>query len=180
MPDAPNINLGPKVSPEDAAVEKKETEQSTQRAAAREALKAERERLERLSAQTEQGVAPQTLKSDLLDTAELQRRNPGKHYRYLNAKNTDRMPSRIHKEGYKPVPEAEAKDAGSEAKLGSLVLSEQPREVHEARVAAQKKEGERRLRVHKATMEQVVEGVARELRDKHGISVDTSRLLVNE
>jgi hypothetical protein len=177
-----NINLGPKESKEDAAGLAKEAERKAERDATKQEMKILKEKLAKLDAQERSGVAPLTPKSDLFDARELAEANPDKHYRWLSTRNEERMPHRKHKEGYKPVSEADAKahNVYGDGKIGPMVLAEQPREVYERRIESQKQENERRLTAHKTSMERVVESIARELRDKHGIRVKEGQLLVDE
>ncbi len=147
---------------------------------AKKALEAQQEALARVEAKEVPGALSRTPKQAMINAKGLEDENPDKHYRYLSTANKDRMPLRTHAEGYRPVSEEEAEKAGVNARLGNLILAEQPRKVHDQRVAAQNAENERRLKAHETSMEQVAESVARTLRDKHGMSIDAERLLVKE
>jgi hypothetical protein len=180
MGDAPNVNLGPKASEADKDQAKAEDAAKMQRETARQTMKEQLAALKRQEAKEVPGAPTLELKGDLLDARALEKQNPDKYYRYLNTANKDRMPRRVHQEGFKPVDEKEASAAGVNSRVGNLVLSEQPREIHDRRVEAQNRENERRLRAHEKHMQQVAEQVSKTLRDKHGIDVPVDRLLVNE
>ena len=175
-----NVNLGPKEDARDQAARVAEAVDEEQREKAQEQLSQLKTDLERQEATQVLGAPVRSPKEDILDARALEAKHPNKYHRYLNTANKDRMPGRIHREGFRPVDKKEAEAAGVNASVGNLVLSEQPWEIHDRRIAAQNAENERRLKAHEATMEQVVDSVVRDLRDKHGIKVDPKRLLVNE
>jgi hypothetical protein len=78
-------------------------------------------------------------------------------------------------EGYERVPLAEGG-----RQVGNLAPFALPKEKYQERVAEITRKNKERLESHKTEVERIAEGVARELRDKHGISVNAGRILINE
>lgn len=116
-----------------------------------------------------------TPKQMLLDARSVEKANPDKRIRWVSLKNAEKMQSR-QAEGYSVVPA----DRGGKRLGDNYVLMEISREKHEARVNRQNNLNQVRLKQHKDEMGQIVEAVARELRDKHGLSVNPERILVQE
>lgn len=116
-----------------------------------------------------------TPKQSLLDAREVQKKNPDLRVRWVSLRNPEKLQAR-QAEGYQALtPEQGGRRLGD-----NLVLMGIPRERHEARVARQERANQERLKQHNRDMEAIVEAVARELRDKHGISVKPERILVQE
>lgn len=128
------------------------------------------DRLERTTGRS--GAIPMTPKADLLNTDEIQEAHPDKHFRFVNVSDDQKVQSRAA-QGYKRVPSAE----GGKVLGKNLALFAQDKAIHEERVAAVKQLNKERLESHRSEVEQVVEAVARELRDRHGIQVDAKRLM---
>lgn len=120
------------------------------------------------------GAVPNTPKRMLLDASELQKKNPDKHYRWVNIGTSDKAQSR-QVQGYEKVS---ASEGGRQ--VGNLALFAVPRQQFEQRVAAIEKLGRDRLNAHKADVEQMADSIARELRDRHGIQVDAERIIIRE
>lgn len=112
------------------------------------------------------GAIPNTPKARLLDASDVQAKKPEKHFRWLNQKNSDKMMMRTEVEGYERVPVAEG---GRE--VGNLVLGQIDKDKYLARKAREERENQQRLKSHEADVQREAEGVARHLRDKHGINV---------
>lgn len=116
-----------------------------------------------------------TPKQQLLDAREVEKQNPDRRVRWVSLKNPDKMLSR-KMEGFEILPE----DKGGRRLGDNLVLMSQPRERYEQRVKAQEKLAKQRLNQHRDEMRNLAEGLAKQLRDRHGIDIDVDRLLVNE
>jgi len=153
-----------------------------QDAAAAETQEAKKARLDLLSetlkhieAQTLSGVAVLTPKDILLDLSDLQKAHPDRHFRWVNIKapgNADRR--RLN--GYIRLPEADGgRQLGGEVAV--FVTTQRIHQQHEAEI---KKANKQRLNAHRAEVENAVEAVARELRDKYGLKIDSERILVDE
>lgn len=144
-------------------------------AAKRQRLELLTETLKHIEAQTLSGAAVLTPKDILLDLSDLQKQHPDKHFRWVNVRapgNADRR--RLN--GYIRLPESE----GGRELGGELAVFVTTQRLHEHHVAEIKKQNKQRLNAHRAEVENAVEAVARELRDKYGLKVDASRILVDE
>lgn len=117
------------------------------------------------------GAASRLPKQMMLDASDVAAKHPDKHLRWVSMKDSNKMASR-KLEGYVAIPVTE----GGRTLGDSLVLMGIPKAAYEQRVARQKQENARRLNQHDADWENLAEGVARELRDKHGIKVDARQL----
>lgn len=133
-------------------------------------------RLAAQEAQTVPGAPVRTPKEMMLDATSTQKAvGPEVHVRWLNLRNPDKVAMR-KAEGYVRVPESEGgKQIGDE--MATFAIS---RRAHDARVAAQEAETQRRLKSHKTDMEVLAENTARILKDKHGLDVDPRRLFRDE
>jgi hypothetical protein len=131
--------------------------------------------LQHIEAQTLSGAAVLTPKEILLDLSDLQAKHPDKHFRWVNIRAPG-VADRRRLDGYLRLPES---DGGKELG-GELAVFVTTKRLHEHRVAQHQKTTEERLQAHRAEVERIADGVARELRDKYGIKVDPSRLFVNE
>lgn len=134
------------------------------------------EKLKQVEATTISGAPSRTPKGQLLDASSTAEKvGPEKHIRWLNLKDPNKVASR-QMEGYVRVSESEGgRNLGDEMATFAI-----PRERYDARVSAEKAEGERRLVSHKTDMERLAENTAKVLKDKHGISVDPRRLFSDE
>jgi hypothetical protein len=112
------------------------------------------------------GAVPNTPKATLLDASDVQASHNEKRVRWVNINNPAKVQDRLQ-QGYTRIPLAEG---GRE--VGDLALFEIPREGYDARVADLARQNRQRLEAHKMDMERAAEGIARELRDKHGLKVD--------
>lgn len=129
----------------------------------------------RTEARTVPGAVPRTPRQLMLDASAVQEKHPDKHLRWVNIKDPQKAESR-QMDGYTRLTSEEGgKQLGSE-----LVLMGAPRELVEARIADERKLNRERLEAPKRMMQEAAEGIARELRDNHGINVDPSRIFVNE
>ena len=145
-----------------------------------ETVEDQQKKLDRVEAKEVRGAPSLQPKASMLDASALQKKNPEKYYRYGSMANRDKMEERIASGEYTLTDEKEARKAGVRARLGDrMALIETSKEHHDQKMAAAKKEHERRLEAHKSEVRQVAEGVARELRDKHGLDVDVDRILVD-
>lgn len=122
------------------------------------------------------GAYSRTPKQAMLDRAEaVQEKHPDLRLRWVNVRDPQKAESR-REDGYRRLTSEEGgMNIGDE-----LVLMGAPRERVEAREAAQRQLNEERLVAHVGEMERAVEGVAKALRDNHGIKVNPRQLLVNE
>lgn len=121
------------------------------------------------------GAFSMTPKQSLLDASDAQAARPGKRIRWVNLRDPQKITSR-KAEGYSIIPSEE----GGRRLGDDLVLMEQNREIYDRKVAHIEGMNKQRLSQHKTEMERVVEGVARELRDRHGLDVNLNRLFVKE
>lgn len=122
------------------------------------------------------GAYSRSPKQSMLDAAGAsQEKHPDLRLRWVNVRDPQKAESR-KAEGYRRL----TSDEGGMNIGDELVLMGAPREVVEARIAAQHKLNDERLVAHVREMEHAVEGVAKALRDNHGITVNPKHLLVNE
>lgn len=130
----------------------------------------------RVEAKTVPGATPRAPRQQMLDSAKaVQDRHPDKRVRWVNMRDPQKVESR-QMDGYQRLTSEEGgKQLGNE-----LVLMAAPRELVEAREANERQINRDRLEAPKRMMQEAAEGIARELRDRHGINVDPSRLFVNE
>lgn len=144
-------------------------------AEAKQVLDALSEALRKIEAQTLSGVAVLTPREVLLDLSDLQAKHPDRHFRWVNIQ-TPGTADRRRLDGYIRLPESEGgKELGREVAV--FVTTKRVFEQREARI---KKMNKDRLNAHKAEMENIAEGVVRELRDKYGLKLDLNRILVND
>ena len=118
------------------------------------------------------GAMPLTPTAVLLDASAAQKNHPDKRLRWVSVHKAQRR----QMEGYVAVPETEAEGVGT--RKGNLILMALPRAEFERRVEAQKKANADRLQAHNREVEEVAEGIARTLRDKHGVNVRTEDILL--
>jgi len=139
-------------------------------------LKKQKESLARQEKTTgNSGAVPNTPKQMLLDGTDIQEKNPEHHVRWVNIKDPQKAAGR-QAEGYERVPMSEGgRQLGDE-----LAAFRIPTQGYEARLARQEKLNEHRLSSHKVEAERMAEGIARELRDRHGIHVSAERILNND
>lgn len=163
-------------TPEGAA---KEAAQDAAAAATQTAKKANldllAETLKHIEAQTLSGTAVLTPKEVLLDLSDLKAKHPDRHFRWVNIKapgNADRR--RLG--GYIRLPESE----GGRELGGEVAIFVTTQRIHEHAEAKIKADNKKRLQAHRAEVENAVEAVARELRDKYGLKIDAERILVDE
>jgi hypothetical protein len=121
------------------------------------------------------GAPTRTPRAKMLEAPEAVALNPDKGLRWGNIRDPQKMETH-QMDGYKRLTSEEGgKQLGNE-----LVLIGIPKQLAEARIAEQKAINAERLTAHVRTMESAAEGIARELRDKHGLNIDPKRLFVNE
>lgn len=135
-------------------------------------MQAKLRRLEETSGRS--GAIPRTPKQMMLDARELEQKDPEHHYRFVSSRDPQKVQGRLM-EGYIKVPDAEG---GRD--LGGLILMKIPRGRYEARLANDARITRERLNAHTKEMRTAAESVAKELRDKHGISVPMERIFVSE
>jgi hypothetical protein len=117
------------------------------------------------------GAVPNDRKTDMLDFTDVEKRHPDKHIRLVNVSDSTNV-GRKQRRQYERLP---AEQGGKQ--VGNLVLFAQPKAEHERRLAENKRIRESRLSVYKDKQQQLAEGMARELRDKHGLHIDPERLI---
>jgi hypothetical protein len=128
--------------------------------------------LEKLEAQNAYGARELTPKGRLMDTAELERKNPHLHYRWLNLRHETKMLQRVT-EGYVRVPQEEGGRAlGSEFALFAL-----PKHKAEERTRQQEALTASRLKSVSAEMEAHAEEIARYARDVRGLKIKAEDIL---
>lgn len=123
------------------------------------------------------GAPNNTPKQQILNQSELAAKllSEGKSLRWVNIKDPNKAISR-KAEGYVRLPESE----GGVTLGDELALFVIPTQLKEQRLARQEKLQQTRLTAYKTEMEQLAESTARTLKDKYGISVDSSRLFSDE
>lgn len=138
-------------------------------------LKAQQKALDEVEARTVSGAPTLTPKQQMLDASEVEKRHPDKVIRWVNIRDPQKAESR-RVEGYVRLSEAE----GGRSLGNDLALMAIPRRLHEQKVAAIQKLNDDRLNAHRREMESVAESVAKQMRDRYGVSIDASRILVDE
>lgn len=111
-------------------------------------------------------------KQQLLDARDVEAAHPTKRIRWLNLQNPDKVLAR-QTEGYVRLSEEE----GGRSLGGSMALFAIPRGAYEAKLRAQKAENKRRLSIHKQEWENIADGIARTLRDRHGYNIEPEDLI---
>lgn len=131
---------------------------------------------ERLERTMIPGALSRTPKQHMLDSAaSVQEKHPDLRLRWVNIRDPQKAASRVN-EGYRRLSSEEGgRQIGDE-----LALMGAPRELVEAKEHEIRQLNEERLVAHRREMENAVEGVARQLRDRHGIKVDSRRLMVDD
>lgn len=161
-----------------AAEPAKETEKSS--AVAKEALRQLASALEKAEKTTgRSGAVPRQPKQRMYQIEKLKEANPDKHYRYVNVGDEEKAQARID-DGYVAVSEDVCDKHGVRAEIGNTRLMELPREKADARRRELAELTNSRLKAHERDVREVIEGVAKELRDKHGLRIPVERLLVDE
>lgn len=153
----------------------KEAEQHADQEQRKQKLDLLSETLKHIENQTLSGAPELTPKEVMLDISDLAAEHPDRHFRWVNIKapgNADRR----RLAGYIRLPEA---DGGRELG-GELAIFVTTKRLHDHRVEEIKKMNKQRLQAHRAEVENAVEAVARELRDKYGLKLDADRILVDE
>jgi len=120
------------------------------------------------------GAVPFTPKAQLLDASDTQAKHPDKRLRWGNVGNKEKMDLRVA-QGYERVPAAEGG-----RQVGNLALIGISKTEYQKRVRDQEQRNKDRLNAHKTEVEQMAEGVARELRDRHGIHVSAENIIIRE
>lgn len=124
-----------------------------------------RDQLKRQAEMAHSGAASNATATMLLDKTDAERLNPGKRLRWVSIRNAQKAAMR-QATGYERVP---AEEGGRQ--VGDLILMRLPGEEHAKRVHAIKELTQARLDAHNKESEQIAEGLARELRDRHGIKI---------
>jgi len=138
-------------------------------------IQAMKDQLKRMEATTgPSGAVPNTPSAIILDASEVQTKDTDHRIRWVSVAKADRRRA----QGYVRVPEAELPQGFGPAQRGNLILMKLPREEYEKRVAEIKRQTKDRLTVHNREVEQVAEGMAKMLRDNHGINVRTEDILL--
>jgi len=137
-------------------------------------LKKMKKALEHEEAKTYGGAPSRTPKNQMLDVNDLQKERPDKRVRWIQTGNKEKAMSR-KADGYEVIPESEGGRT-----VGGLSIAQTSRENYEARTAEAKRIHEHRLKEHKTEVQRAVQGVVRELRDRHGITVDEKRIFIDE
>lgn len=137
-----------------------------------EGMKAELKRLEATTGPS--GAMPNTPSAILLDAESVKEGKPDKRLRWVALHKAQRRQA----QGYVRVPEAELPQGFGPAQKGNLILMEIPRERYDEEVARVRKASRDRLSVHIREAEKVAEGMAKMLRDNHGINVKAEDILL--
>jgi len=133
------------------------------------------ENARKLEAQTYGGAPSRAPRQQMLDASKVQEAHPDKHVRWVGIRDPQKAESR-QLDGYQRLTSEEGgKQIGNE-----LVLMAAPKELVEERIAGERRLNRERLEAPKRMMQEAAEGIAKELRDRHGINVDSSRIFVNE
>lgn len=159
----------------EAAGLKQEAEKGQQQAEAKQKLDLLTEALRHVEAQHLSGAPDLTPKDVLLDLSDLQAKHPEMHFRWTNIKAPGKA-DRRRLDGYIRLPESE----GGRELGGEVAIFVTSKKIYDMRVDRIIKMNKQRLQAHRAEVEQAVEAVARELRDKYGLKIDTKRILVDE
>ncbi len=131
------------------------------------------EKLARQEATTgRSGAIPRMPKQMMLDASEAKEKNPNMHLRWVTLRDPNKVASR-KLDGYVEIA---AKDGGK--RIGDeMVLMGLPKDQYEQRRAQLDLESRRRLVQHQKQWEDEAEGMAKMLRDKHGITVTAEQLM---
>lgn len=154
---------------------KKEEATTQKRAEASETLKNLQKALEHLENQTLSGAPNLTPKDVLLDLSDLQAKHPEMSFRWVNIRAPGKA-DRRRLDGYIRLPESE----GGKELGGEVAVFVTSKKIFEHRVQKIKDLNKARLQAHRAEVENAVEAIAKELRDKYGMKIDASRILVDE
>jgi len=131
--------------------------------------------LDRLERTTIPGGMPMAPKQMMLDATDVAAKHPDLHLRWVNIRDPQKAGARQFS-GYRRL----APDEGGKSLGDELALFACTKERHDAVKEHNRRTHEARLVAHKREMEQAVEAVAREMQDRYGVKIDTSRLMVNE
>lgn len=132
-----------------------------------------KKKLERIEAKEIFGAPSRLPKEMMLDASDAQEKHPDLHLRFVNIKDPNKAAGRLA-EGYRRLSDEEGgRHLGDELALFGI-----SREVVERKREIQRQRNEMLLTQYKHEMEGAVEAVARELRDRHGVNVDTDRLFI--
>lgn len=169
-----NTDTRPEAQAEQAglAAELAEKERS---AAAGESLSLLKQTLEHVENQMFSGAPNLTPKDVLLDLSDLAAKHPEMHFRWVNIRAPGKA-DRRRLDGYIRLPASE----GGRELGGEIAVFVTSKKIHESRVQRIKDLNKARLKAHRAEVENAVEAIAKELRDKYGLKVDPGRILVDE
>jgi len=179
MPDQVMTEIASVKPVDSAAAEKlgldREAEASRKSAEAKQNLENLQKTLDHIEAQILGGAPNLTPKDVLLDLSDLVEKHPSMHFRWANIKAPGKA-DRRRLDGYIRLPVSEGgKELGGE--IAVFVTSKRIFEAREQRVKDMNKA---RLKAHRAEVENAVEAIAKELRDKYGLVIDPKRILVDE
>lgn len=135
-------------------------------------LKEQKEKLAKAESNTVPGANVMSPKQNLLDASDVEAANPDLRVRWLNTKNAEKVITR-QAEGYVRLPE----EKGGRSLGGEMALFAIPRSQYEARVKRQEQMANDRLIQHERDAERMADAIARELKDKHGITVSPDKLM---
>jgi len=120
------------------------------------------------------GAPSRTPKQRMLDTKELQEKDPDHHYRFVNIKDPNKASQRIE-EGYTRVPVEEGgRNLGDEFTLMKI-----PRSKYEWRIKGQERRNMELLTQHEREVEAVADQLLAQLR-RAGIDISKARVFINE
>lgn len=138
-------------------------------------IQAIREKLKRQEAIAgPSGADPNMRRADMLDASDVQALHPDKRIRWGSLRNEAKM-QRRQAEGYERLSLA---DGGRQ--VGNLVLMGVSREIYERKVEQDRQLRKERLRAHQTEVEKAAEGIAKALRDQHGVKIDARDFLISE
>lgn len=121
------------------------------------------------------GAMVLTPKQTMLDARDVEAKHPDKKLRWVNLRDRQKAESRKI-EGYTRL----SSDEGGRALGDEMALFFIPRDQHEARVENVRRLNDERLNAHRHEMQAMAESVAKQMRDRYGVSIDANRILVDE
>lgn len=135
-------------------------------------LEAEIKRLNELENKSVPGARPRTPRAQMLDASDVEAKDPDNVYRFVNIRDSQKAAVRIE-DGYKKVPTEE----GGRTLGDEFALMRVSKERHAELKANVDKLTAFRESAHIREMENAAEGVARQLRDQHGLNIDPRHIL---
>ena len=133
-------------------------------------------RAQRVEDKTVPGAPLRGTKQQLLDASDVaEKYKDDLHVRWVNTRDPQKATGR-QLDGYVKL----TKEEGGRSLGDETALFAQPIARYRENVEAIDKLNKDRMKSHTREMEETVQAVVRELRDKHGLHIDERRLFVNE